>query len=205
MAQLSIKVDTRDFKKLIKKFPSQVRFVTNTAINKTLLDIQKAQRANLVKKFTIRRRGFSRASVKIIQFSKKQTLLGRLQIISPGSQPNIFAQHEFGTIKQGRESRRIAIPQEILPNKMRVLTAKKRPAGLGKKAFTITTRSGQDLLLLRKGKGKRSKTIVAFSLENRVVIQPRLGFFKLSGGIMRSKWQSNYANAWRRAIATRRL
>ena len=205
MTSLSITIDTRGFEKATKRFKKQIPFIMSNALNKTALDIQKAQRANNFKKFTIRRKGFADRSVKITQFSKKITLEAPIQIISPGPTPQIFSQHEEGGIKRARSSRRVAIPQDILLNKQKVLTKSKRPTAiLQKRGFIITTRSGQDLILQRKFRGRRSTTIIAFSLEDRVVIKPTLGFFKLSQGVYNSKFERHFVREFTRAIKTAR-
>ncbi|KKM93723.1 hypothetical protein LCGC14_1205690, partial [marine sediment metagenome] len=174
------------------------------AIHKTTLQVQKGVRANLRKKFTIRKAGFADRSIKITQFAKKRFLEARIQVISPGPTPDVFSKHEVGGIKTARENRRVAIPQDILQNRQSRVTKAKRPAALiqRKRGFIITTKRGQDLLLQRKGRGRRSRTIIAYSLEDRVRIPATLGFFKTVQGVFRSQWPKNFAFELERAIRT---
>ena len=189
---LDIQVDTKAFKKWTKRYPSQVGFATSKAINRTALQGQKAVRANLRKKFQIRRPGFADRSVKMVKFAKKRDLEAIIQIISQGATPDIFSKFERGGIKRARESSRIAIPlPEFWTKKSRVIPRSKRPDNL-KNAFTITSRSGQDLILQRKGRGRRGKNIIAYALEKQVRIEPRLAFHKTMAGIFNRRWQSNF-------------
>ncbi len=173
------------------------------SLNATALNIQSGQRANNLKKFTIRRRSFADRSVKVVKFAKKTDLEAHIQIISPGPSPDIFSKFEEGGIKRARQSSRIAIPQEILKSRTRVLTPSKRPRRL-KRAFIITTRRGQDLILQRKFRGRRSQTIVAFSLEDSVRIKPILGFFRLSAGVYNSKFNGHFVREFTKAIKNAR-
>ena len=204
MAMLEVTVDTKEFKKFTRRFPSQVDFAVSKAINKTTLQIQKGVRANLRKKFTIRKAGFADRSIKIKPFASKRSLEARIQVISPGPTPDIFSKFQEGGIKTARENRRVAIPQDILQNRQSRVTKAKRPEALisRKRGFIITTKRGQDLLLQRKGRGRRSRTIIAYSLETQVRIPATLGFFKTVEGIFRNRWSQNFAIEFEKAIRT---
>jgi len=202
---LQVTVDAKEFKKWTRRWPDQVGFATSKAMNKTALQVQRAARSNLKKKFIIRRPRFAEMSIKIRKFAKKRDLESIIQVISPGS-PDTFSKFQEGGIKRARESRRIAIPVDIQPNPSKVIPRSKRPQQLvsSGKASIIKARSGQELILLRKGRGRRRENVVAYTLEDSVRIPRTLDFYKTAAGVFTHNWQRNFAQEFEAAIRSAR-
>ena len=205
MSALNIEIDTKAFRRWEKLYPKQVAFVSMKAINKIALDIQKATIANLEKKFVIRRKAFAKRSIKVTHFAKKPALYADIEVISKGAHPETFSKFEEGVnAYRAKRSRRIAVPVPgFHPNKQKVIPKSKRPRNL-KNSFQITTKAGHDLILQSKGKKRRRKSTIAYSLEKQVRIPKVLGFYRTANGIMSRKWTKTFAAEFRSAILTAR-
>ena len=83
---------------------------------------------------------------------------------------------ESGGTKNPR-GRHIAIPTTTVRRTKRDLIPKaQRPMGLGSKAFHLKTKSGNEFLAMRVGRGKRSNLKIMYLLSQRAQIRPQLHF-----------------------------
>jgi len=203
MATISLDTDYSEFQKFGRRYPDQVDFAASLAINMTLRDIQKAMRARLRQIFIIRRPRFADLSVKITKKSNKRDLPGIIEIESPGQAPDVFGKFEIGGRKEAFEGVHVAVPQEIRKDITRVIPRRQHPRNL-RKTFVVNTARGKQLLIQRKGRGRRADTVVQYTLHESVRIPAILGFEILSKRVFSQSFPGNFESAAARAIRTRR-
>lgn len=129
--QVRADIDTRLPDYLVRQLPHVMRL----GINRTLQEAQEAQRAEMARRFTLRRRQWARSAVKITQFARRDQLEGELRIVTPGdpSRTDILTQHERTGRKRPRSGRSIAIPEEgspVLKTRRSVVRKQDRPREL---------------------------------------------------------------------------
>ncbi len=200
-------------------FRDQVPFAASKAINETLKDAQRAQRAHMRQAFTIRRRPFAERAVKIKPFANKRRLHARIKIEPPGGQEraNIFTRHEVRGIREPIEGRSLAVPIGVRRKKTSVVRRERRPpafkfreVGSGrrvamfkgvKRTFMLQSPDGTGYIIQRTG---RRKTRLLYRLVPSVPIAPRLAFLETVGRVVRANFPTNFRRAFIQAVRTRR-
>lgn len=204
--QLHVRTDMSEVNKMFVGFEKQIPYVMSTTINNTLLDAQQVEQERMLQTFIVRRPNFIKNSVKMIQFAKKDTLTGVLGIADIGGKPtaDILSKFEDGGQKTSKTGGKVAIPTEVVvSNKSGLVTKAKRPRQL-KNSFKIHTKGGDDLIMQRKGKGKRETIQVAYVLKQSVPIDSRLLFHRTAEQVINANMERHFANAYQRAIASSR-
>jgi hypothetical protein len=175
---IDIQIDDKEFKKALGLWSSQFEYAMSNTINDSLKLAQTGMISEIEDKFTIRRKAFVKQSIKISQFAKKTLLEGVLGVANIGGAQtaDILGKFEIGGIKKAERSANVAIPAEyIRPNFQKVVSKAKRPRNLAD-AFKITSKTGKDMILVRKERGKNKGTHLAYVLQPSVKIDNRLHF-----------------------------
>ncbi|MGE0456424.1 MAG: hypothetical protein AB7I13_00250 [Vicinamibacterales bacterium] len=203
----------------------QLPFATSSAINRTALDFQKAQRAHQASIFRIRRPAFVQNAVKIKPFSSKKSLAARVMIDPPGGQAraDILTKFETDTQKFPFRGTRLAVPTDNVPRTGAGIVKKGwRPKDLGLSAHGSGSRAlpGKGHMVL---KGKRrtvaflrpggrggiferdgDELVPLYWFVPSVPIKPTLHFESNTKRTVERQWASNFTTAFDRAINTAR-
>lgn len=191
---LNIKGDlkniTRHLNRVQKK---QIPFAASLAINNTLKQVVKAERAQIVKKLD-RPTPFTVNAFKI-NWSKKHRLHGEV-VIKPAQWNYLKYQIEGGT----RIKHNIGVPTSNAKlNKYGNIPGRRK--GLIKKKSQFMTSTG----VFERVGGKRSrivKKVVGFF--DTVTYRKRFHFHKIADGVARSQFKKNLRQALHRALTTAR-
>jgi hypothetical protein len=200
----------------------QVGFAMSKAINTALVTAQKKQLAHMQGEFTLRRPQFAKLSVKVTKFAKKSSLVGELAIDPPGDRDDIFAKFEKGATKKPTRGTALAIPITGSPVKRSaksIVAEKNRPRALlsgattsksGKViaraksfggAFLIPGKDGEPgAIFIRQGK----KIHLAYTLERKAWIKPRLDFVDTVTKSIGETWEGDFAREFANAMRTAR-
>src|SRR5574343_512360 len=106
---LRVEINTDDVLRFLGALESQIPYATSVAINNTLNDIQKAERAHVRETFTVRRPDFIDRSIYIARDdrARKDKLTGTVRI-NPSR--DVLAKFEEDTVKRGQGGRSLAVP-----------------------------------------------------------------------------------------------
>lgn len=190
---------------MLGEHAKQAPFILATSMNETIKESQQYQLKEMKRSFTIRRESFAKRSVKISQFARKQNLLAVIKIADVGGKQTatIFGQHEKGGIKSVRQGRNLSIPsQYVQPVKSRVVAKGKRPRNMPR-AYKVQS-GGREFLFVRIGKGKNSRSELAYSLKPQVMLAPRLDMQVNVGHIISTRFNHHFSAAYDKALATAR-
>lgn len=204
MINASIKVDFREVERMLATMKAQTPYVLQRSINDTMIDSQTMVVDNIQQRFIVRRAAFVKRSIKMIKFAKKNSLSATLGIAGMGGNDtsDILGKFETGKDKTAHSSVHVAVPTIVVrPNENKIVSKGKRPRNLPR-AFRIHSKSGDDLILRRKGKGKRSKTEVAYVLKTSVPIDDRLHFVRDVVANINRRFPVNFNKWYRSAIET---
>lgn len=201
---ITARFDADSLTKALGQFEDQAPFILQTAINNTLKDVQEANISRINDRFTVRRQRFVKNSVKISKFAKKNDLTGIIEIADIGGKKtkDIFGKFETGGVKPA--TGRVAVPTDyIQPSKGRVITQARRPRNL-KNSF-IQNINGKDMVMQRKGRGKKETINVAYVLKDSVRVDARLGFVDTGMKTIDRVGSTHLEAAINRALKTARL
>jgi hypothetical protein len=187
------------------RFERQIPYALSQAINRTMLDVQQAERNALQSKFTLRRKDWMEKSYKIEKFAKKGDPLARLAISPPGApgKADILSKFEQGGPKLPKGTS-IAIPEAAKVNAVGVITTANRPKRLiaSGKAWVVRNKAtGKGVIRGRVGRGKGAREVVLFGLQPKAVIKPVLRFFETARSVTKGSFTKNLKAALRNAIA----
>lgn len=211
----------------------QMPFAISVAINDTVKEIQKEQRARMQSVFEIRQKTFVERSVKIKPFATKRRLRATIAIDAPGGRSDIIARHEVAHEREPLDGRSLLVPiirgqtAHGLPGGarrtgrgarpgVRELGLKELPVRSGdrriyrgqKRTFMIREADGSGMILRRRRKGGHGTFAgveLLYLLVPRVDIQARLGFRATVRRVLDSDYFSRaLRQALRRALATAR-
>jgi hypothetical protein len=148
----------------------QAAFALSNSINRTLLVAQRSQQRHMARRFTIRRSGLLKASVRMLKFSNRATLTGTV-----GINPRLpfWSPHEKGGLLRPTGKYRAA-PMEVRRSKRGSIPKGQRPRNLNR-SFVLPSK-GKKVIFTRRGKGKRSSIAPQYSLNRQVRIRPALSF-----------------------------
>lgn len=194
-----------------------VPFALAKAVNDTALDVQRAQRANLRKKFTLRRPEWADRSIKMVRFAKKSDPTAVIGIHPPGGdqRADILDKFEDQTEKLPKAGT-IAIPVSrvgLARGSAGVLRNRVRPRDLvaSGKAFIVRKRMGnvgEGLILQRvgfgQGSGRRSSVVALYYLARRARIRPTLQFIRTAGESIDDTFASHMVKRLDEALRTAR-
>lgn len=179
-------------KHLNKTQKKQIPFAAAQAINSTLFNIMKAEKAQLQKKLD-RPTPFTLSAFKINK-AKKTKLIGDIHI-QPERYKYLKYQIEGGT----RSGTNIGVPTvNAKLNKYGNIPARRKGLIKNKKQF-ISNIGGVNGVWERTKSGK-SKLIVAF--HSSVDYKPRFPFYKIADGVTRKRFQRNFTYSLERALRT---
>ncbi len=124
-------------------------------------------------KFTLRTKWWDRGPFSIkTEMATKYNLTAKVYTTAPWMQ----MQEEGGT-KIPFKSKRLAIPMpDVRRTKRDLVQSSQKPRALTK-AFIIHTKSGNDFMAIRVGRGKRSVMKLMWLLERKATIKKRFGFY----------------------------
>lgn len=199
---LKVSIDEKQFRVAMAVFAKQIPFATSRAINFTAIDAQTAIRTHIHEAFTIRRKAFIDRSIKIKPFANKHSLSATLSVDAPGGN-DVLSMHEAGGTKTSASGpgHDIAIPNTGVVRKSvdKVIPKRSRPRNL-KNAIKVEAKDGTKRLIVRKGRGKSTKTMTAYRLVPSVHITPRLSFVDTGTATVQKRWSDNFSKAWNEAV-----
>lgn len=187
---------TVDYRRAVRQLTDdgrkQIPYALAKAVNATVLDVQKAERANLRSKFELRRPAWADRSIKITRFAKKSDPTAIIGIHPPGdaSRADILAKFETDTEKLPR-SGTIAVPVSRIGVGRRkstgIIPKRERPRaildGSNKGVFLVRKKMGavgEGIILQRlsfgRGKNRRSSVVALYYLVRRARIKNNLHF-----------------------------
>lgn len=190
MSQVNIRVDDNGLAKKFGLLQKQTDYAMSNAINNTLKKAQAAQVKYMQRKYTIRRSGLLRATVRLLQYSKRTTLTG---VVGINPKLDFWNIHEKGGMKRSKKSKYVAVPLEVKRSKRGTIPKSKRPRNLDR-SFVIPTRGGK-VVFQRKGRGKRSSVSPMYSLNLQVRIRPNLNFERNVTNAINGLWESEMNKA----------
>ncbi|KKN35919.1 hypothetical protein LCGC14_0778900 [marine sediment metagenome] len=212
MALLDVEFDSRDTQRWLGKMAKQTAFALSVAINDTLKDAQKVQRAHQRRVFTVRRPRYVEQAVKIKPFATKRTLTGTMAIDPPGSKrtADILAKFETGGTKRPR-GRHLAVPVEAKRTKAGVVSRRNRPKGFKFKRVGRSIRGERRTFIIpsigifqRVGRRKNSQIRLLYRFKTSVPIGRRLDFIANAERVVQQMFDKNFERAFDRAVATAR-
>ena len=210
-ALLDVDFDSRDTSRWLGSMAKQTPFALSVAINDTLKDAQKVQRAHQRRVFTVRRPQWIDRSVKIKPFATKRTLTGTMAIDPPGGKrtSDILAKFESGGRKQVREGRHLAIPIEARRTKAGIVSRRNRPKGFRFKRVGRSIRGERRTFIIagvgifqRVGRRKNSRIRMLYRFKTSVPIDRRLDFIANAERVVQQMFDRNFDRAFDRAVAT---
>ncbi len=213
MALLDVEFDSRDTQRWLGKMAKQTSFALSVAINDTLKDAQKVQRAHQRRVFTVRRPRFVEQAVKIKPFATKRTLTGTMAIDPPGGKrtSDILAKFESGGRKRVREGRHLAIPVGARRTKAGVISRRNRPKSFRFKRVGRSPRGERRTFIMpgigifqRVGRRRNSRIRMLYRFKTSVPIDRRLDFIQNAERVVQQMFDRNFDRAFDRAVATAR-
>lgn len=184
----------------------QAAYALAQSINRTMLDVQQAERNALQSQFTVRRRDWLEKSYKMVKFAKKGDLLARLAISPPGApeKADILSKFETGGVKTPT-GKSVAVPVDAKRNGNGVITSANRPKRLieSGKAFVIRAKGKPTGVVKRRiGKGKGAREEVLYGLTPKAKIPKRLRFFETFRTVVKGSFVRNFQIAYKNALRT---
>jgi len=176
----------------------QFRFATAQALTQTAYDVQKEVRANMPKRFTLRRQWI----VQGIRVDKatKASLTATIY-----SKDKFMGLQEAGGTKSPLHNY-LAIPTKAVRRTPKdLIRASDKPKALGDKAEIIEFKGHKYLALKKARKGKSGNQLrLLYLLVPRASLKPRLGLSKDGERMARAKFVANLQDALQRAVASAR-
>ncbi len=208
-------------------YRDQLPFAIKEAINDTAKDAQRAQRAGMPQRFTIRRKAWVERGIKIKPFATKRRLVATIAVDPPGgeSRADILTRHEERGFRVPFKGRALAVPIEARANKQDVVAKRNRPKafafremvrGTGgtrvfkgqKRTFMIQRPDGTGWILKRTGRGKHGSlfegTSVLYVLDKSVPIESRLQFVNTVTDTVQVTFKGHFSRSFDRAVRTAR-
>ncbi len=197
--QINIKTNAAEVSRWLNGKSKKIAQAAKTALSKTVLQVQHAERVELNKEFTIRKAAFIRNRVKITKFPKVDSLTAVIGIDDnvKGS-PLLLAQFEEGGNKQPVQGQRVAVPitggkarpafpRAVAPSlRMDKLPMQQGRGGMKtgpKRTVILPTKGGGMAMFQRVGKGKSSELRPLYVFRNGVRLKKRLRFVKTASDL----------------------
>ena len=191
---------TKNFKRA--SMGKQLPFAVAKGLTATAKDAQGAVLGGLSNKFTLRNNWFKPNTPLGIRIkpAKKNNLQAEV-----GTNFDAMEKFETGKDKTPRSGRHLAIPTpNVRRNKRQIITRAQRPGALrGKRTFVIETSRGP-VLFQRKYKGRRSKIVALYNLEQRARIRKISPVIDPAVKTIRRRLEPNIQKALDEAMRTAR-
>lgn len=214
---ITIRVDVKSAVAQLREDERQIPFALAKAVNATALDVQKAERRQLRRVFTLRRPEWADRSIKIVKFAKKSDPSATIGIHPPGgdSRADILDKFEDQSQKLPR-SGTIAIPVTgigIRRGGTGVIAASQRPRAIADRKDVFILRKkmgavGEGLILQRirfgRGKNRRQSNVVLYYLVRRARLNPNLEFVPTARETIKATWPSHMLSEFDHAVRTSR-
>jgi hypothetical protein len=200
MITLNVKVSgLKEIEAALQGMSRQIPYATSVAINDLAIEVQKAERQQIRRVFTIRNPWMEKGPKAVkIDFAKKQKLQARIY-----SNADFLYRHETGEAKKPRGSY-LAVPVPgIKRTRMGAIATSDKPRAKG--TFIINSRKGPIIAQRTsqgRGKSKTSTFRVLFGLEKQARIKPVLHWYEIAQRIVDSQWKAKFSAALERAIRT---
>lgn len=190
----------------------QIPFAMSRALNATGLQVQRAERDQLHRVFTLRRPEWAERSVKIVHFAKKSEPWLTIGIHPPGGdrRADILGKFETEREKRPRDGGTIAIP--VAARKRRdtgIIRKRDRPGGFNFRQVGRAVRGDRGTFIIRQPDGsggifRRVKGVVSllYLLVHRAPLQPDLHFADTAGKAVDDHWAYNFERALDEALRT---
>ncbi len=216
---IQIVADLKPALDLTDRARRQVPFAASKALNDTIKQIQAAERAQIEKTFTLRRKQFVLRTVKINRqdFANKRNLRATVRI---DPTRDFLAKFERGGVKRPHSGRSIAVPIDVKRGKTGVGSRRLRPKALalrahhtaggktqyrGEKRTFLVERGAFRGIFQRVGRRRRSSIRLLYSLVTSVRIPASLRFERTARRVATpERLQANFHRAFEFAMRTAR-
>lgn len=211
--KFDVKIDAKNLVARTKKEQKRLAYSVAKASNDTALDIQLAERANLDKKFTLRRAGFMYRLIKIKFASVKQGKSFAEIFIDRSKPRTLLSWFEDGGEKTPVLGKMVGVPitgSPVRPNFSDPVQVRYdfkhlnlQPSGKGKqrkgnkRTFYLphSKMAPQGGVFMRTG----PKTIVQlYEMVHNPKLKERLGFKQIARQVFGERWQGHFASAMER-------
>lgn len=183
-----------------KKILSQLNYATAVALTKTAKDAQAQVLKELPNNFTLRGNWFNPSNkfgVKI-KAATKQSLEAQVSTAA-----SWLTEHELGREKFPFRNF-LAVPTtNVRRNKKQIIQRMQRPRNL-KNSYVIATKSGNSLLLQKKGRGKNKQNVVMYVLIPKAKIKKQSTFYAPVEQTIRKNLAKNFHESMEKALKTAR-
>jgi len=201
--QVTPKINSRRLRRDLKRDRGQIPFAMANAINDTMKQGQTAVRANLRRKFTLRRKQFIERSIKINRsdFANKRKLTARLHL---EERADFLAKFEEGGEKRPEQGRFLAVPIDVKRSAAGIVPRRLRPQAIRGNPKIKHFRVSNVGLVQVLGRGKRRVTRLLYLFVRRVPIPRRPFFMQQMMTTIRTRFEPNLDKRFREAVATKR-
>jgi hypothetical protein len=199
MITLNVKTTKTDFIK-----PAQLAKVVALALTKTAQDAQTQITKELPNTFTIRSSWWKKGNkfgVKVKSAEKTDAT----PTAEVGTNADWLALHEQGGTKRKRQGagKNLAIPTDnVRRTKRDIISKASRPRRL-KNSFVMKLKNGKEVLMQRKGRGKKSKTSLMYFLQPTARIKKESSILEPATRTIAKTLNKNFLAAMDRVIKTK--
>lgn len=214
MLTIGVKSDLAELRNMLTAFEDdQLPYTVARALTQTAMQARDEVRVAMRSEFTIRR-DWVVTHISILMARKDN-----LQAMVYSSDP-FMGRQEYGGEKIPMDGgKNIAVPLAARPNKGSIIPASLLPQNLGKSEYTISLRSGKEIV--KKGTGgaafrliSNGKTYLAlrtaaglqmmYLLVPMTLVKPRLNLTEITLRVVKQRFAENFFKAANEAMATRR-
>jgi len=199
------------------RLQKKIAYAAAQALNDTALDIQLAERANLDRKFTVRKAGFFYRLVKVAFASVKKDKAFAEIYIDTTKKNVLLSTFEKGGVKQPIKGKNVAVPITGSPARpsfrspvTRALTfaqlrlrmhrtkTNKRQWKGQKRTFLIPNLGVFQRTGTKAGSGKFSTTKLLYRLKPAPLLKATLEFIKVARREFAERWEKNFRRRFNR-------
>lgn len=199
MFTFSVEANLKEMSKQVDQFRSdQFAFAVAKALTATAQDAQKAVRADMPNRFTLRRQWIvqgiriekaTKANLTAMVYSRDRSFMDR---------------QEGGGIKAPMYGSNLALPMPaVRRTKSQIISKAELPNNL-KNKFVITAKDGRVYLATRFSKGKRAGVQLMYELRPKAMVKPRLGMHDITNRVVQQRFNQNLIAAMNYAMRTAR-